>query len=54
MIKESEAFAKQREITSQLRKQRRGEIYKQIKDQLEKEEQLFEEYLEGLGPNYAS
>ena len=54
MIKESEALAKQREITSQLRKQRRGEIYKQIKDQLEKEEQLFEEYLEGLEPNYAS
>ncbi|MCG8621056.1 MAG: hypothetical protein MJE68_03505, partial [Proteobacteria bacterium] len=53
IIEESEALQKQKELTIDLRKQRRGEIQQQFIDQLNREEKLFGEYLKGLGPNYA-
>ena len=53
IIEESEALQKQKELTIDLRKQRRGEIQQQFIDQLNREEKLFGEYLKGLGPKYA-
>ena len=53
MIKESETLQRQKELTTELRAKRRGEIKQQFIDQLVKEEHHFDEYLKNLGPNYA-
>ena len=53
MIKESKALQRQKELTTELKGIRRGEIQQQFIDQFVKEEHHFDEYLKDLGPNYA-